>query len=324
MRGDPPAAGARSAPAGSWAEQLARSALLTAEEELLLADQIQAGIAPALPGGSGSEPRVVTADARRALDVLVTANIRFAYKYAHGEARRFHMDVDDLAQEAHLGLLAAAKRYRSERGLRFLTYALWWIRSYIGRRVLADFSLVKVGTTAWQRNGFARAMHDGGAMTSEHGEARQLRRDLSLSLDGAQRAVQDGPTIGGGFAAHEEMIVDGRKEREEADAAARLHAGLARALQALEPREREVIRRRYDIGSDGADTVGSADAVLHGVGARRAIVPGRRETATTLAMLGKEMGVSRERVRQLEMRALEKLKRELRSDAAMRALLRER
>jgi RNA polymerase sigma-32 factor len=92
---------------------------------------------------------------RRATDVLVTSHLRLAAKVAR-RYRGYGLPLADIVAEANLGLVIAASRFEPDRGARFSTYALWWIKATIHDYILRSWSLVKIGTTAAQRKLFFR------------------------------------------------------------------------------------------------------------------------------------------------------------------------
>jgi len=229
---------------------------------------------------------------RAAADRLVLSNMRAVIKIA-GEYSNQHVSFSDLLQEGTVGLMRAIDRYDPERGVRFLSYAAWWIRAYIRDHLLRTRSLVRLGTTQRQRTVYsrlgkaklavAREGLEGAARmarlveiigvdreTIESMEGRLMGYDVSLDApvgsdsDSAPRSnfIAD-PALG-----VEELLADGQElfiERQR----------LALAIAQLPAREQEIIRRRH-----------------------------LAEKAETLETVGKRLGVSRERVRQLESRAL--------------------
>lgn len=259
--------------------------LLTREQEIQLARRIQAGVirrpkkSPVLDHSNR--------DAREACEELICANVRYAYQFALAHSRKFKLDVDDVVQEANSGLYVAALMFDHTRGNKFLTYATWWIRAYVTRRVTADFSLVKVGTTLKQRQEFFKLRRSGA-----------LKRDLSLSLpvgDNSETTLLDALVSPNNLDA--EVIQD--------NLLSRLRQRIARAVSSLKPREREVIAQRF-FGSPREDHAEGAEPI---------------GKALTLEELGVRWGVTRERVRQIEQDAFRQLRDEFRGDRAMREVL---
>jgi RNA polymerase sigma-32 factor len=232
-----------------------------------------------------------------ALHEFVRAYTRLVVAIAAG-FRNYGLAMGDLVQEGNVGLMQAAIRFEPERDIRFSTYAAWWIRSAIRDYILRNWSIVRTGTTAAQKSLFfnlrrLRARIAGlsdGPMTHE---ARQkIAEELKVSIADvemmeARLAAADQslnvPLREDGGDDRQDLLADPRANPEEVvigmrDGAARAR-WLAQALGELSPRERRIIRRRR-LSEEGA----------------------------TLEELGREFGVSKERVRQLEHRALVKLK----------------
>jgi RNA polymerase sigma-32 factor len=238
---------------------------------------------------------------RAALDALVNSHLRLVGKIARGYLH-YGVPLADLVSEGAVGLIQAVRRFDPERGFRLSTYAIWWIRAAIQEYILHSWSLVKIGTTSAQKRlffGLRAAKHRIAAM--EEGElapettavlARQLgvseteivemnRRmaapDQSLnapiSIDGEGDEWQDWLVDEG--ASQEDALAD----REERGRRRRI---LASALKSLDGRARHILVERQ-----------------------------LKEPRATLETLSHEYGISRERVRQLELRALAKLRAEM-------------
>lgn len=212
--------------------------------------------------------------------------------------RAYGLPMTDLVQEGMVGLMQAAARFEPEREVRFSTYASWWIRSALQDFVLRNWSIVRTGTTAAQKSLFfnlrrLQAKIDGVSGTHVSPEAReeiarQLRTNISdvdaMSgrLSGSDRSLN--ARIGeDGDSEWQDFLADERALPEEEvmltrDAETR-SKWLNAALQGLTERELVIIRERRL----GEDTV-------------------------TLASLGKKLGLSKERVRQIEHQALKKLR----------------
>ncbi|MGH7110467.1 MAG: RNA polymerase factor sigma-32 [Stellaceae bacterium] len=232
-----------------------------------------------------------------ALHEFVRAYTRLVIAIA-ARFRNYGLTVGDLVQEGNVGLMQAALRFEPERDIRFSTYAAWWIRSAMQDYILRNWSIVRTGTTAAQKALFfnlrrlrARIADLSGGVMSR--EARQkIADELQVSLAdvemmemrlGAADQSLNAPLRADGEDDRQDLIADARANPEEVligqrDSAARSR-WLAQALRELTPREQQIIRRRR-----------------------------LSEKGTTLEALGRELGVSKERVRQLEHRALSKLK----------------
>ena len=236
---------------------------------------------------------VETGDPRQA-ERLVLANLRFVVRIAH-EYRGYGMRLLDLIQEGNMGLMNAVQKFDPDRGYRLISYAVWWIRAYIQDYVMRSYSLVKMGTTQAQRKLFfsgrkvKRQLEQRGEDASREAiaeamglkvsevdqmEVRMARRDYSL--DAPISAEDDGGRLIDVLPAEQEdpeSIVTDRLLQE-----ARVSA-VGEALEVLDERERRII--------------GARDLA---------------EEPMTLAELGEELGVSRERARQLEARGRQKIR----------------
>ncbi|MBN2231208.1 MAG: RNA polymerase factor sigma-32 [Deltaproteobacteria bacterium] len=228
---------------------------------------------------------------------LVTANLRFVVKVA-SEYAGYRMKKMDLIQEGNLGLMMAVKKFDPERGYRLISYAVWWIRAYIQDFIIRSWSLVKIGTTQLQKKLFFRMSRLRGADS----DASVDREELTALLDGQEvdakvealcqrlrfrdlslnRALGDGDTT---FQDLLEDEVDNQEtrllEREEEEVR---REKIGAALEKLTPRERQVVEGRFFAGE-----------------------------SATLQEVGDHLGITRERVRQLEANAMRKL-RELLAD----------
>jgi RNA polymerase sigma-32 factor len=235
-----------------------------------------------------------------ALHELVRAYTRLVIATA-GRFRSYGLPIGDLVQEGNVGLMQAAARFEPERDVRFSTYAAWWIRSAMQDYVLRNWSIVRTGTTAAQKSLFfnlrrlrARIDEMSGAPLSEAGRhkiAIALKVDVAEveSMDmrlGAADQSLNAP-LGAGEEDWQDFLADRRPSPE--DVVIGVHDGATRsrwlieALGELSPRERRIINDRR-----------------------------LREEGATLEELGRALGVSKERVRQLEHRAMVKLRQSMR------------
>ena len=236
-----------------------------------------------------------------ALHELVRAYTRLVIATA-GRFRSYGLPIGDLVQEGNVGLMQAAARFEPERDVRFSTYAAWWIRSAMQDYVLRNWSIVRTGTTAAQKSLFfnlrrlrARIDEMSGAPLSEAGRhkiAVTLKVDVAEveSMDmrlGAADQSLNAPLGSGSEDDWQDFLADRRPSPEEVVIG--LHDGamrarwLSEALGELSPRERRIISDRR-----------------------------LREEGATLEELGRALGVSKERVRQLEHRAMLKLRQSMR------------
>ena len=241
----------------------------------------------------------------RALHRLITAYMRLAISMA-GRFRRYGAPMNDLIQEASLGLMKAAEKFDPDRGVRFSTYAVWWIKASIQDYVMRNWSLVRTGSTSSQKSLFfnlrrvqakleREAIARGEAldqlrlrkMVAEEigvpvGDVEMMEGRLSgsdYSLNAMQSADEDGREW------IDALEDDGPQAQDHVEAAhdgAQLRQWLDRALDGRNPRERFIVAERQ-----------------------------LRDDPRTLESLGEELGLSKERVRQLEAAAFTKLRRSL-------------
>jgi RNA polymerase sigma-32 factor len=238
-----------------------------------------------------------------ALDRLTQAHMRLVIAVA-AKFRNFGLNMSDLIQEGHVGLLEAAARFEPDREVRFSTYATWWIRASIQDYILRNWSIVRGGTSSSQKALFFNL--------------RRLRARLAQSVDQRPRyAVFSEIASALGVQVADVEVMDSRLSAPDTSLNAPLHDS-----------ESESTSNRQDFLVDSAPTpdvtVGneidterrttwlrSALTVLNERELR--IVKERRlkVEGATLEALGETLGISKERVRQIENRALEKLKRAL-------------
>lgn len=235
-----------------------------------------------------------------ALHELTTAYMRLVISMA-SKFRFYGLPMADLISEGNVGLMLAAARFEPSREVRFSTYASWWIRSSIQDYVLRNWSIVRTGTTAAQKSLFFNLRRlraqiddtDDGLMTRENKEwiAEHLgvpMRDvenMAGRMSGADRSL-NAPMSAEGDAQWQDMLVDETAVPEDRVMAqndsSRRKRWINDALACLNTRETLIIRKRR-----------LSDSVV------------------TLEKLGKELGISKERVRQIEHAALGKLKKAL-------------
>jgi RNA polymerase sigma-32 factor len=232
----------------------------------------------------------------KALHRLISAHMRLVVSLA-SKFRHYGLPVSDLIQEGNIGLLYAADRFEPERDIRFSTYAGWWIRSCIQDFVLRNWSIVRTGTTSSQKALFfnlrrLRAKIEektGGALTHEG------RQKIAAALNTSVRDVEEmerrmgasdqslNATVGeGGEDSWQDFLVDERPTPEDI---------------AIDEDS-----RRYELKL--------LDQAMGTLSDRERIIIGHRrlnDNPLTLEELGTKLGVSKERVRQIENRALEKL-----------------
>jgi RNA polymerase sigma-32 factor len=240
---------------------------------------------------------------RRALDRLTGAHMRLVIALA-GRFRHYGLAPADLVQEGHIGLLEAAQRFEPEREVRFSTYATWWIRASIQDYVLRNWSIVRGGTSSTQKALFfnLRRLRARLARGEEGQNPNAAFQSIADAL-GVPRADVElmNSRLGGGDSSLNAMALD-------ADS-----GGTAEKMDFLidgQPLPDELVEESID-ADRRARWLKDALAVLNERELR--IVRERRlsETLVTLETLGDELGISKERVRQIENRALGKLRKAL-------------
>lgn len=225
--------------------------------------------------------------------ILVTSNLRFVIKVALGY-RNYGVRLMDLVQEGNIGLMKAVERFDPDKGYRLISYAIWWIKAYIQNYIIRCWSLVKIGTTQAQRKLFYRISDLPESPDHEiHLEnvakladkinvtedevidmvARMKAHDLSLDDLIADSSRDSFADILRDSSPDQEEALGGLEERRE------LQLWAEQALQTLNAREKYIVEKRI-----------------------------LSEEPQTLKELGKHFGITRERARQIERAALEKLK----------------
>jgi RNA polymerase sigma-32 factor len=240
---------------------------------------------------------------------LVTSHLRLVAKIAMGY-RGYGLPVNEIVSEGNVGLMQAVKRFEPDKGFRLATYAMWWIRASIQEYILRSWSLVKIGTTAAQKKlffnlrkakGQIKAIEEGDlkpenvkqiatklGVTEE--EVISMNRRLAApdhSLNAPMRADQEGEW--------QDWLVDDKPnqetilaDQEQKDDRSEL---LAEGMKALNERERHILTERR-----------------------------LKDEPATLEDLSKEYDISRERVRQIEVRAFEKLQKAIRDAAKLQRI----
>ncbi len=235
---------------------------------------------------------------------MVTSHLRLVAKIAMGY-RGYGLPVNELISEGNVGLMQAVKRFDPERGFRLATYAMWWIRAAIQEYILHSWSLVKMGTTAAQKKlffnlrklkGRLQAFEEGDlspenvekiatALSVPEKDVISMNRRLTApdhSLNAPVRIDGDGEW--------QDWLEDESESHEivigEAEELTKRRALLQDAMETLNERERHILTERR-----------------------------LKEDSSTLEELSKIYGISRERVRQIEVRAFEKLQKAMQAAA---------
>jgi RNA polymerase sigma-32 factor len=231
---------------------------------------------------------------------LITSHLRFVVKVAF-EYRTYGVKLLDLIQEGNMALMTAVKKYDPDKGYRLISYAVWWIRAYIQNYIVKTWSLVKIGTTQAQKKLFYKIGKVRGTLESDQGNGEKyelLAKELRVSkrdiVEMEQRMSSrdlslDSPVDKGHELAPLDLLQDDRLNQEElftqAEEERVRKEKVFNAMKRLNEKEAHVIENRI-----------LADKPL------------------SLQEIGNHLGLSRERVRQIESEALSKLKKEMKQD----------
>jgi len=235
---------------------------------------------------------------------LVTSHLRLVAKIAMGY-RGYGLPISELISEGNVGMMQAVKRFEPDRGFRLATYAMWWIRAAIQEYILHSWSLVKMGTTAAQKKLFFNLRKlkgqlqaiDEGDLSPEN--VKKIATDLNVTEEDVinmnrRLAAPDhslnAPLKIDGDGEWQDWLVDETDSQEivlaEQQELSKRRKLLSHAMKSLNARERHILTERR-----------------------------LKDEPTTLEDLSKEYGISRERVRQIEVRAFEKLQRAIKAQA---------
>ena len=242
---------------------------------------------------------------RNAAHKLVTSHLRLVAKIAKGY-RGYGLPIADVISEGHVGLMQAVERFEPEKGFRFTTYAVWWIKAAIQEYILRSWSLVRMGTTANQKKLFFHLREAKSKIFAlDEGDMRPDQVELiAKRLGVTEHAVIDMNRRLGGDASLNDTIRGDSDPAEWQDWLVDESPDQETTLAASD----EFDSRRKAL-SDALGVLKERD---------RRIFEGRRlaEDPITLAELADEFGVSRERVRQLDVRAFEKVQKAVKSRVA--------
>ena len=273
---------------GSLASVIKRTPMLSAEEERSLAERVREGDA-------------------KAADRLVQSHMRLVLSIA-SRFSKTGLSLGDLVSEGGVGLVEAVRRFDPSRGFRLSTYASWWIRAYVQNFVLANWSLVKIGTSADQKKLFfslrklRSKLQSQGVPEAEHDAiiAAQMGIPLKevvsvgarLGGDSSLNARMGGEEDGSEF---QDLLVDPSESQEatlaESDEGGKRRALLRESLTVLNDRERAIVEARHMV-----------------------------DEPKTLEELAQVYGITRERIRQIEVIALKKVTRGVRRMARERGM----
>ena len=265
-----------------YLQEIKKFPILTAEEEFMLAKRFQ---------DHGDT---------EAAHKLVTSHLRLVAKIARGY-RGYGLPITDLISEGNLGIMRAVKKFDPDKGFRLATYAMWWIRAQIQEYILRSWSLVKIGTTAAQKKLFFNLKKLKNQMKSinEGSLSPENVREIARRLDIKEAEVTEmderlysrdqslNKIINDEYKSEwQDTLVDENDTQdviiENKDEYNFRHNLMSEAMKVLNPREKEILTLRR----------------LH-------------DNPTKLEELSKKFKISRERVRQIEVRALEKLQKEV-------------
>jgi RNA polymerase sigma-32 factor len=236
---------------------------------------------------------------QQALNRIAISHMRLVISMA-SKFRNFGLPLGDLIQEGHVGLLEAAARFEPERSVRFSTYASWWIRASIQDYILRNWSIVRGGTSSAQKALFfnlrrlrARLAQGSPALTSE-----AMHREISIALRVSQAdvALMDSRLSASDTSLNAPLADNSGSSSERAD-----------FLVSDNPLPDEIVEETIDVERRSV-WLKEALGVLNQ--REMKIIKQRRlsEDGATLEELGETLGISKERVRQIENRAMEKLK----------------
>ncbi len=241
----------------------------------------------------------------QALHRLITAYMRLAISMA-SKFRRYGAPMNDLIQEASVGLMKAAEKFDPDRGLRFSTYAVWWIKASIQDHVMRNWSMVRTGSTSSQKSLFFNMRRVQARIEREAAaEGRAVERHVMLQAIATEVGVP----------LHDVEMMDGRLSGSDFS---------LNATQSSEDEGREWIDALEDDGAQAEETVANNHdndtlrqwllMALSSLSDREQFIVRERkirDDPRTLECLGKELGLSKERVRQVEAAAFTKMRKTL-------------
>ena len=260
--------------------QIKKFPMLDAEEEYMLAKNWQ------------------TTGNVKSAEKLVTSHLRLVAKIAMGY-KGYGLPLNEMISEGNVGLMQAVKKFEPEKGFRLATYAMWWIKASIQEYILRSWSLVKMGTTTAQKKLFFNlkkiknqlAANNSGELKPEHvdeiSKRLNVKKDevvsMNLRLSGKEKSLND-PIKGESGAEWQDWVVDDKIDQElkfsQDQELNRRKKLMDNAMYVLNPREKEILTARR-----------------------------LSEEISTLEDLSKKFKVSRERIRQIETKAFEKLQK---------------
>ena len=248
----------------------------------------------------------------QALHRLTTAYLRLAISMA-AKYRRYGTPMADLIQEAGVGLMKAASKFDPDRGVRFSTYAVWWIKASIQDYVMRNWSLVRTGSTSSQKSLFFNMRRVRAKLEAELAQDGlspsdvEIRREIAEELGVPLRDVEmmEGRLAGSDFSLNAQQA--GEEGREWVE-----------TLEDDAPQAEELVGRDSDLSTARLWLKDAFEALTD---RERVIIHARKmaETPATLESLGVQFGLSKERIRQLEAQALRKMRNRLEAEHGSRA-----
>jgi RNA polymerase sigma-32 factor len=232
----------------------------------------------------------------KAAEQLVTSHLRLVSKIAMGY-RGYGLPVSELISEGNIGLMQGVKKFDPDRGFRLATYAMWWIRASMQEFILRSWSLVKIGTTAAQKKLFFNLRRMKNNMQAfEEGDLNQEVNNMNRRMAMGGDTSLNVPMREDGDGQWQDWLVDNEPLQDQRVAEAQegdmRHAMLSEALDTLNDREKHILSERRLV-----------------------------DEPKTLEELSQVYSVSRERVRQIEVRAFEKLQKAMMRIAGEKRLL---
>ena len=275
----------------AYLSQIKKFPMLAAEEEYMLAKNWR------------------TTGNIKSAEKLVTSHLRLVAKIAMGY-RGYGLPVNDMISEGNVGLMQAVKKFKPEKGFRLATYAMWWIKASIQEYIMRSWSLVKIGTTTAQKKLFFNlkkiknqiAPKSEGDLKDEH--VAEIANKLAVSKD---EVVSMNRRLSGKELSLNSPIGEGGDEWQDWIE----DKGLDHELKFA---QREEMKQRKNLLTDSIKILNDREKEI--IYARRL-----NEEPTTLENLSKKYKISRERVRQIENKAFEKLQKHMLNSAKSKNLL---
>jgi RNA polymerase sigma-32 factor len=267
-------------PMARYLSEIRRYPLLTREQEHQLAVQYRE-----------------TGD-KKAAEQLVTANLRFVVKVA-AEYSKFGARLIDLVQEGNVGLMHAVKEFNPYKGTRLITYAVWWIRGYIQEYLMRQYSMVRIGTTATQKKLFNQLQRERDSL--ERMGMQQGIAQLSGRLGVSEQEVQD-----------MQQRLSGRDV--SLDAPLTSEEGSARLLDVQSEIDPSAIDDNLGLQEQLHQLTEKIDKIRPELNEREIFLLESRllsDEPMTLQEIGEKYGITREAVRQMEVRLLEKIRKQM-------------